>query len=58
MAEAIEKAHPRRSRIRLVLFACAAVALLAERFLPGVWYILLGGIAGTAVGALRREPGR
>jgi len=38
--------------------AGAAVALLAERFLPGVWYILLGGIAGTAVGALRREPGR
>ncbi len=37
------------------------VALAASRWLPGTWYILLGGIAGSLVGALRdtrsAEPG-
>lgn len=31
----------------------ALVAVVAERWLPGVWYILLGGLAGSLAGALR-----
>jgi 4-azaleucine resistance transporter AzlC len=34
----------------------AVVALAASHWLPGKWYILLGGIAGSVIGALRREP--
>lgn len=30
----------------------AGVALLAARFIPGKWYILLGGLAGSLAGAL------
>jgi 4-azaleucine resistance transporter AzlC len=33
----------------------AVVAGLASQLLPGKWYILLGGIAGSLVGALRDE---
>lgn len=32
----------------------ALVAIVAERWLAGTWYILLGGLAGSLVGALRR----
>lgn len=36
--------------------ASAAAAVAAYSFLPGVWYILLGGLAGTLVGALQGPP--
>jgi predicted branched-subunit amino acid permease len=31
----------------------AGVAVLAARWLPGKWYILLGGLAGSMAGAIR-----
>jgi Predicted branched-chain amino acid permease (azaleucine resistance) len=35
----------------------AAVALLAHRLLPGAWYVLLGGLAGSFTAAtLKGEP--
>ena len=37
----------------LPLTVAAAIALLGEHFLPGKWYILLGGLAGGTVEALR-----
>lgn len=33
-------------RTAMVLVASAAVAILAKAFLPGAWYIILGGVAG------------
>lgn len=33
----------------------ALVAVAAQRWLPGTWYILLGGLAGSLVGAWRNE---
>jgi 4-azaleucine resistance transporter AzlC len=43
-----------RGRATLAPWAVAAlVALLASISLPGDWYILLGGLAGALVGALR-----
>ena len=33
----------------------AAVAIAASLYLPGKWYILIGGIAGATAGALRRD---
>jgi predicted branched-subunit amino acid permease len=33
----------------------AAVAIAASLYLPGKWYILLGGLAGATAGALRRD---
>jgi 4-azaleucine resistance transporter AzlC len=33
----------------------AAVAVLAALYLPGKWYILLGGLAGSLVGGLRND---
>src|SRR5690606_26502567 len=33
--------------------AAALVAVAAQQLLPGVWYIALGGLAGTLVGALQ-----
>jgi 4-azaleucine resistance transporter AzlC len=33
----------------------AAVAIVASLYLPGKWYILLGGLAGATAGALRRD---
>jgi predicted branched-subunit amino acid permease len=33
------------------LIASAVVALGAHAWLPGVWYILLGGVAGVLAGA-------
>ncbi len=33
----------------------AAVAVAAHRWLPGEWYILLGGLAGSLAGAVRRD---
>jgi predicted branched-subunit amino acid permease len=39
--------------------AAGATALLAERFLPGAWYILIGGVAGAlAAGTAPREISR
>jgi 4-azaleucine resistance transporter AzlC len=34
----------------------AACTLLASKFLPGVWYIFIGGIAGTAAAAILARP--
>ncbi|HMB89814.1 MAG TPA: AzlC family ABC transporter permease [Rhodothermales bacterium] len=31
----------------------AVVALVTERVLPGAWYVVLGGVAGSVAGALR-----
>lgn len=36
--------------------AAALVAVAAHELLPGVWYIALGGLAGTLVGALQGPP--
>lgn len=36
--------------------ASALVAVAAHELLPGVWYIVLGGLAGTVVGALQAPP--
>jgi len=38
-------------RSLLPWIAAAAAALLAERLLAGAWYLLLGGLAGSLVGA-------
>jgi predicted branched-subunit amino acid permease len=38
--------------------AAALVAVAAYQLLPGVWYIALGGLAGTLVGACRRPAAR
>lgn len=46
-----------KGRSNLLPWAVAAVvALAAAHWLPGKWYILLGGLAGSLVGALRRAP--
>ena len=37
--------------------AAGAVALAAHRLLPGQWYIVLGALAGSAVGARRAATG-
>lgn len=43
-----------RGRSDLLPWGVAAVvAVLAARLLPGTWYILLGGLAGSLVGGLR-----
>lgn len=43
-----------RGKSSLLPWAVAAgVALVASRLLPGKWYILLGGLAGSLVGAWR-----
>jgi len=34
--------------------AAAVVAVAAERWLPGQWYILLGGLSGSLAGVMRR----
>ena len=45
-----------KGRSDLLPWATAAVVALAGRaWLPGNWYILLGGLAGSLVGALRNE---
>jgi 4-azaleucine resistance transporter AzlC len=42
----------------LVLLSSAVVALLAKIYLPGAWYIILGGVAGmlTAVASYKERP--
>jgi 4-azaleucine resistance transporter AzlC len=35
--------------------AAAIVGIAAHHMLPGKWYILLGGLAGGAIGALRHD---
>lgn len=45
-----------RGKQELLPWAVATVvALIAAQWLPGKWYILLGGFAGSITGALRRE---
>jgi 4-azaleucine resistance transporter AzlC len=44
-----------RGRSDLLPWAVAAlVAVAAHQWLPGQWYILLGGLAGSLAGAVRR----
>lgn len=44
----------RRGRRDVVPWGVAAVvALVTERVLPGAWYVVLGGVAGSVAGALR-----
>lgn len=44
-----------RGRAELLPWIVAAVvAVAAQHWLPGKWYILLGGLAGSLIGALRR----
>ncbi len=46
-----------RNRASLVPIAVSAVcALAAWKFLPGVWYIFIGGFAGTAAAAIFAKP--
>jgi len=33
----------------------AALAIIAEKLLPGKWYILIGGISGALVSALTKD---
>lgn len=35
--------------------AAALAAVLGHEFLPGAWYVLLGGVTGTLVGWLQGE---
>ncbi len=39
-------------RTGAVILSSAAVAALAKTYLPGAWYIILGGVVGVAVAAL------
>lgn len=39
-------------RTGAVIITSAAVAVLAKIYLPGAWYIVLGGLAGVAVAAI------
>jgi len=46
-----------RGRSDLLPWAVATLAAVAaHQWLPGQWYILLGGLAGSLAGAVRREP--
>lgn len=46
-----------RGRSDLLPWAVAAVvAVAAHQWLPGQWYVLLGGLAGSLAGAVRRAP--
>ncbi len=38
------------------IMVSAACALLAWKYLPGVWYIFIGGIAGTAAATILAKP--
>ena len=42
-------------RTGAVLGASAVAAALAKVFVPGVWYIVIGGLAGVAVAAALYE---
>jgi predicted branched-subunit amino acid permease len=44
----------RGTRDLLPWIVAAAVAVAAERWLPGQWYILLGGLLGSLAGVARR----
>lgn len=44
----------RGTRDLLPWIVAAAVAVAAERWLPGQWYILLGGLSGSLAGVARR----
>jgi 4-azaleucine resistance transporter AzlC len=48
----------RQSRNFAPILASALAALLAWKFLPGVWYIFIGGIAGTAAAVVLAKPGK
>ena len=46
----------RRQRAFLPILVSAACALLAWKFLPGVWYVFFGGMAGTVAAVVRARP--
>jgi predicted branched-subunit amino acid permease len=46
----------RRSRYLAPILVSAVGALLAWKFLPGVWYIFIGGALGTAAAAISTKP--
>jgi predicted branched-subunit amino acid permease len=46
----------RRQRASLPILVSAVCALLAWKFLPGVWYVFIGGMAGTAAAVIRARP--
>jgi 4-azaleucine resistance transporter AzlC len=43
-------------RTGIVLAASGAVAALSKLFIPGAWYIVLGGLAGVALAAASYTP--
>ncbi len=45
------------SRTALVLAASAGVAVLAKLYIPGAWYIILGGLAGMLVAVVGATDG-
>lgn len=45
------------SRTGAVLITSAVVAAAAKHFIPGAWYIVIGGLAGVAVAALIHREG-
>jgi predicted branched-subunit amino acid permease len=45
----------KRARIVTPLFVAMAAAAVCERALPGPWYILVGALVGSLVGASRRD---
>ena len=51
--DACEK-HGANDPLMKQCMAAAVVAVAASYWLPGKWYILLGGLAGSLVGAFRR----
>ena len=47
----------RGPRTGAILAASGAVSALAKLFVPGAWYIVLGGLAGVIAAALFAEHG-
>lgn len=48
----------RGSTTAAVVVASALSAVAARAFIPGAWYVLVGALAGVAVGALMADDGR
>jgi len=45
----------KRARVVTPLLVAVAAAVIAEKTLPGPWYILVGALAGSLAGAWRRD---
>ena len=48
----------RQSRKLAPILVSALTALLSWKFLPGVWYIFIGGLAGTAAAVILARPAK